>query len=54
MKELWYRYDDGNGSTGTASLYICQPCIDEMEKHVEDEVIGYEDFGIEVEADDVE
>ena len=48
MKELWFKYDNGNGSTGTASVYLCEPCADEIAKDIEDQSMDFDDSEFEV------
>lgn len=49
MKELWYRFEQDDGATGTDSLYVCTPCVEEMAQHVEEAVTSFDGEEFEVE-----
>lgn len=51
MKELWFRHTEEDGTEGTSSVYVCHPCMADIAEHVENEIIGYDDFEIEVDDD---
>jgi len=48
MKELWYKYVEGDGTTGTSTCYICVPCVEEVAKYVEEESTNFDDEQFEV------
>lgn len=46
MKEIWFKYKEEDGSDGTSSIYVCEPCMESVASSIEDEWVGYPDDGI--------
>lgn len=48
MKELWFKYDQGDAVPGTSSVFVCTPCVEDMQRYIEDEITSFDGEEFEV------